>query len=129
MPIVWRVLFWIEKFNQSRGLDIGLLEFNYMYDLDSFGYSRFLLRLKPHQSPFVLKMKHNNGSWKEKYFFLRRDSIPGGIPYRRPRLKSIGLTILYTKDPGIHLSSYCLLFLQLLGSNNLFLLPRILKKR
>ena len=30
MPIVWRVLCWIEKLNQPRGLDIGLSELAHM---------------------------------------------------------------------------------------------------
>lgn len=57
MPIVWRILFWIDKLNQSKDLDIGLAELSHMYDLATFGNSHFLLRLKPLKSPLVLKKK------------------------------------------------------------------------
>lgn len=48
MPIVWRVLFWIEKLNQSRGLDIVLVKLAHVYDVATFGNSRFPLCLNPH---------------------------------------------------------------------------------
>lgn len=78
MPIVWKVLFWIEILNQSSGLYISRYELDYLYDVATFGNSPFLLRLKPRQSLFVLKTKQNDGDWKEKYFFVKRNSIPGG---------------------------------------------------
>lgn len=78
MSIVWRILNWIDQVNQSKGLDIGLLELACVYDLTTFGYSCFLLKVKTHRSPLVLKTKHNDGAWKEKYFFMRCDFVPSG---------------------------------------------------
>lgn len=78
MPIVWRILYWIDQINQSKGLDIGLLELACVYDLTTFGNSRFLLKFKTHRTPLVLKTKQNDGSWKGKYLFLRRDFVPNG---------------------------------------------------
>ena len=78
MPIVWRVLCWIDQVNQSKGLDIDLHELACMYDLTTFRHSDFLLKVKTHISPLVLKNKQNDGAWKEKYLFVRRDFVPSG---------------------------------------------------
>ena len=78
MPIIWRILYWIDQVNQSKLLDIRLPELAYMYDLTTFGNSCFLLKVKTHKSSIVLKNKHNDGAWKEKYIFVRRDSVIDG---------------------------------------------------
>lgn len=69
IPIVWRILFWINILNQSKDLNIGLVESAHVYDITTFRSSHFFLIIKYHISPFVLNTKHNDEAWKEKYFF------------------------------------------------------------
>ena len=69
MPVVWRILYWIDHLNRSKCLNIGLNELACVYDLSTFGNSRFLLKVKTDRSPLVLKSKHNDGAWKGRYFF------------------------------------------------------------
>lgn len=76
MPIFWRILYWVNQINQSRGLDIGPSELAYVYDLTTFGNLCFLLKVKTLRSPLGSITNHNDGPWKGRYFFVRRDSVP-----------------------------------------------------
>ena len=90
MPIFWRILYWIDQANHSKGLDIILYELACVYDLTTFGNSRFLLNVRTLKSPLVLKTKHNDGAWKGRYFFVRRDPVPMGISYLQIGLRMVG---------------------------------------
>ena len=54
-----------------------------MYDLQTFRSSRFVLKVKAGHPHMVLKTRHNDKTWKERFFFVKRSSIPHGIdlPY------------------------------------------------
>lgn len=62
IPIIWRILYWIERVNLSYNLDIGLTELAFVYDLSTFGSFCFLLRVKTNKPPVISKTKHNDGA-------------------------------------------------------------------
>ena len=78
MPIIWRVLYWINLLNENKKLNIGVEELASVYDLQTYGSSRFLFKVKLGRNHLVLKSKQNDGPWKERYFFVKRASIPDG---------------------------------------------------
>ena len=78
MPIIWRILYWIHQLNEKKNLNIGVEEFASVYDLQTYGSSRFLFKVKPGQNHLVLRSKQNDGPWKERFFFVKRASIPDG---------------------------------------------------
>jgi hypothetical protein len=78
MPIIWRVLYWINLLNQNKKLNIGVEDLASVYDLSTYGSSRFLFKVKPGQNHLVLRSKQNDGPWKERFFFVKRASIPDG---------------------------------------------------
>ncbi|KAI3754267.1 hypothetical protein L1987_54047 [Smallanthus sonchifolius] len=78
MPMVWRILFLLDKLNRSHSLTIGIPELASVYNLRTHGHSRFLLQLKKGQIPLVQKATQNDGDWRGKYFFVKRASISGG---------------------------------------------------
>ena len=47
MPIIWRVLYWINLLNENKKLNIGVEELASVYDLQTYGSSRFLFKVKP----------------------------------------------------------------------------------
>ena len=67
-----------------------------IYDLQSFGSSRFILKVKTGRLHLVLKTQHNDTAWKERLFFVKRDSIPEGVglPYEWVRKGRITLSFL-----------------------------------
>ena len=69
MLVIWRFFYWVNHLNCSMGLNIGLNELAYVYDLLTFGNSCFLSKAKTDKSPLILKSKDNDGAWKGKYFF------------------------------------------------------------
>ena len=81
---------WIDRLNHSKTMDIGALELALVYDLSTFGSSRFLLRVKANKHHLILKLKQNEGAWKEKYFFVIRDAIPNGDSLRKTWIKRVG---------------------------------------
>ena len=78
MPIIWRILYWIHQLNERKNLNIGVGELASVYDLQTYGSSRFLFKVKPGQNHLVLRSKQNDGPWKERFFFVKRASIPDG---------------------------------------------------
>ena len=66
-----------------------------IYDLSTFGSSRFMLRVKTNKPHLILKSKQNDGAWKEKYFFVRRNSIPEGDSLPRLWIKKGRKQIIY----------------------------------
>lgn len=57
---------------------MGLVDLAHVYDLQTFGSSRSLLKVKTNKSHLILKSKQNDGSQKDKYFFVKREFIPNG---------------------------------------------------
>ncbi|KAJ0804596.1 hypothetical protein HanPI659440_Chr02g0039831 [Helianthus annuus] len=78
MPILWRALFTIEEILEEEDLDFGLSELAYLYSLVTHGSSRFLFKAKFYQPLPILKTTQNDSTWKNQFFFVRRDSIPNG---------------------------------------------------
>ncbi|MFS7947186.1 hypothetical protein Hanom_Chr06g00545161 [Helianthus anomalus] len=70
--------FTIKELIEKEDLEFGLLELAYLYSLVTHGSSYFLFKAKPHQLLLDLKTTQNNSTWKNQFFFLRRDSIPNG---------------------------------------------------
>ena len=54
-----------------------------MYDLQTFGSSRFIFKVKTGHPHLVLKTRHNDKTWKGRFFFVKRSSIPQctDLPY------------------------------------------------
>ena len=50
MPIVWRMLLWVNRLNQSKDMSIGFAELAHVYDLTTFRSSCSLLKVKSHKS-------------------------------------------------------------------------------
>ena len=78
MPVIWRILYWIDFLNEKNEMKIGVNELASVYDLKTHGSSRFLFKLKTGRNRLVLKSKQNDGPWKEQFFFVKRKSIPNG---------------------------------------------------
>ena len=78
MPMIWRVLYTLERIIEQGGIDLGMAELAEMYDLTTFGSCRYLLKRKAGQDHPVLKVIKNDTNWKRRFFFVRRDTIPNG---------------------------------------------------
>ncbi|KAM0050067.1 hypothetical protein Hdeb2414_s0008g00293281 [Helianthus debilis subsp. tardiflorus] len=78
MPMLWRTLFTIEEILEKERLEFGLLDLTYLYSLVTYGSNRFLFKYKPHQLIPIHKTTQNDSTWKNQFFFVRRDSIPDG---------------------------------------------------
>lgn len=84
----------VDHVNQSENLDIVLSKLDSIYDLSTFGSSLFLLKVKLDKPLLVLKSKHNKDSWKERFFFMRRDFVPNGSSLPERRVKRVGFFII-----------------------------------
>ncbi|KAJ0450108.1 hypothetical protein HanHA300_Chr15g0552731 [Helianthus annuus] len=78
MPMIWRVLYTFERIIEQKGIDLGMAELTALYDLTTFGSHRYLLKRKAGEDHPVLKVTKNDTNWKRRFFFVRRDSLPGG---------------------------------------------------
>ncbi|KAJ0780810.1 hypothetical protein HanPI659440_Chr06g0242011 [Helianthus annuus] len=78
MPMLCRTLFTIEEILKTEDLEFGLLELPYLYSLVTHYSSRFLFKAKPHQPLSILKTTQNDFTGKNRFFFVRKDSIPNG---------------------------------------------------
>ncbi|KAJ0456486.1 hypothetical protein HanRHA438_Chr15g0713911 [Helianthus annuus] len=78
MPMIWRVLYTLERIIEQEGIDIGMAELAEMYDLTTFGSHRYLFKRKAGEDHPVLKVTKNDTNWKRRFFFVRRDTIPDG---------------------------------------------------
>ncbi|MFS7888195.1 hypothetical protein Hanom_Chr00s000001g01592091 [Helianthus anomalus] len=74
----WRALYTIDEILKTKELEFKLSELSYLYSLVTHDSSRFLFKAKPHQPLPILKTTQNNSTWKNQFFFMRRDSIPNG---------------------------------------------------
>ncbi|KAJ0681769.1 hypothetical protein HanPI659440_Chr16g0639811 [Helianthus annuus] len=78
MPMIWRVLYTLERIIEQEGIDLGMAELPEMYDLTTFGSCRYLFKQKAGEDHPVLKVTKNDTNWKRRFFFVRRDTIPNG---------------------------------------------------
>ncbi|KAJ0892715.1 hypothetical protein HanPSC8_Chr09g0369261 [Helianthus annuus] len=78
MPMIWRVLYTLERIIEQEGIDLGMAELAEMYDLTTFGSHRYLFKRKAGEEHPVLKVTKNDMNWKRRFFFVRRDTIPDG---------------------------------------------------
>ena len=78
MPMIWRVLYTLERIIEQEGIDLGMAELAEMYDLTTFGSCRYLFKRKAGEDHPVLKVTKNDTNWKRRFFFVRRDTIPDG---------------------------------------------------
>ncbi|KAJ0523613.1 hypothetical protein HanIR_Chr10g0495751 [Helianthus annuus] len=78
IPMLWRVIFTLEQIIEHEGIDLGLTELNHLYNLVSHGSYRFLFKAKPQHPHPLLKVTKNDTNWRNRFFFVRRDSIPYG---------------------------------------------------
>ena len=83
MHVIWRTLYWIQTLNHSKNMSLNVADIATMYDLQTFGSSWFVLKVKADHPHLVLKTRHNDKTWKGKFFFVKRSSIPHGVdlPY------------------------------------------------
>ena len=59
-------------------MNMGLGEIASVYDIRSFRSFWFLLKTKPGHVPLVEDFKQEDGLWKERFFFVKRSTIPHG---------------------------------------------------
>ncbi|KAF5809663.1 hypothetical protein HanXRQr2_Chr04g0159881 [Helianthus annuus] len=78
MPMIWRVLYTLERIIEQEGIDLGMTELAEMYDLTTFGSCRYLFKRKAGEDHPILKVTKNDTNWKRRFFFVRRDTIPNG---------------------------------------------------
>ena len=57
MPVICRVLYWIDLLNEKNGTKIGMSELAFVSDLQTHGSSRFLFKVKTGRTHLVLKSK------------------------------------------------------------------------
>ena len=95
MPMIWRVLYTLERVIEQEGIDLGMAELGELYDLTTFGSHRYLFKRKPGEEHPIFKATKNDTNWKRCFFFVRRDSIPDGKD-----LPKTWATYGRMKDPG-----------------------------
>ncbi|KAJ0776943.1 hypothetical protein HanLR1_Chr02g0051521 [Helianthus annuus] len=78
MPMIWRVLYTLERIIEQEGIDLGMSELGEMYDLTTFGSHRYLFKRRPGEEYPIFKATKNDTNWKRRFFFVRRDTIPNG---------------------------------------------------
>lgn len=65
MPMVWRVLLWINHLNEVENLDIGLSEIADVYDLRNFGSSHISFKIITGKDHLFLNISCHNVGGKE----------------------------------------------------------------
>ncbi|MFS8007277.1 hypothetical protein Hanom_Chr14g01259101 [Helianthus anomalus] len=75
MLMLWRALFTIKEVLEKEELEFSVSKLAYFYSVVTHGSSRFLFKSKPHQSILIHKTTQNDSTWKNQFFFVRRDSI------------------------------------------------------
>jgi hypothetical protein len=84
MPVVWRILSVLNRLVETRGLKLEISDLATVYNLRTHGSYRFVLQaIKKSQCP-IQGFTKNGTAWKRRFFFVKRDSIPGGndLPLR-----------------------------------------------
>ncbi|MFS8024963.1 hypothetical protein Hanom_Chr16g01469441 [Helianthus anomalus] len=75
MPMFWRILLTLENLKRSHSLSIGIPELAHVYKFRTHGFSHFVLQVKPNQTHLISKATQNDGDWRNKFFYVRRDTI------------------------------------------------------
>ncbi|KAJ0618296.1 hypothetical protein HanLR1_Chr02g0049321 [Helianthus annuus] len=78
MPMIWRVLYTLERIIEQEGIDLGMAELGELYDLTTSGSHRYLFKRRPGEEHPIFKATKNDTNWKRRFFFVRRDTIPDG---------------------------------------------------
>ncbi|KAD3338112.1 hypothetical protein E3N88_33633 [Mikania micrantha] len=78
MPMGWRLLHTLDQLNHHFGLDIGIPEISLMYQLRTHGSSRFVLQRRSGAPILVSRITFNEDEWRNRFFFVKRSSIPHG---------------------------------------------------
>jgi hypothetical protein len=78
MPVIWRILFVLSNLDETHRIDIRASDLATVFNLRTHGSSRFVLQLIQKDVSPVLKATKNENSWKKKFFFVNRNTIPGG---------------------------------------------------
>ena len=78
MPMAWRLLFTIDRLNHNFGVNIGLPGLSLVYQLRTHGHSRFVLQRRSDRVALVPNVTMNENERRNKFFFVKRSSIPGG---------------------------------------------------
>ncbi|KAM0031782.1 hypothetical protein Hdeb2414_s0017g00512961 [Helianthus debilis subsp. tardiflorus] len=80
MPMLWRVLLVLDRIKNTHILDLSVHDLPLAYRLRCHGSCRFLF-YSTYSDPLTLCATRNVEEWKSKFFFVKRDSIPGGAEY------------------------------------------------
>ncbi|KAJ0622002.1 hypothetical protein HanIR_Chr01g0015181 [Helianthus annuus] len=80
MPMLWRVLLVLDQIKNNHIPDLSVHDLPLAYRLRCHGSCRFLF-YSTSSDPLVLRATRNEEEWKSKFFFVKRDSIPGGTEY------------------------------------------------
>ncbi|KAJ0770831.1 hypothetical protein HanPI659440_Chr07g0262141 [Helianthus annuus] len=80
MPMLWRVLSVLDQIKNNHIPDLSVHDLPLAYRLRCHGSCRFLF-YSTSSDPLILRATRNEEEWKSKFFFVKRDSIPGGADY------------------------------------------------
>ena len=80
MPMLWRVLIVLDRIKNTHIPELCINDLSLAYRLRSHGSNRFLFYSTSHD-PLVLRATRTKEEWKSKFFFVKRNSIPGGMEY------------------------------------------------
>ena len=86
MPMLWRVLSVLDQIKRNHIPDLSVHDLPLAYRLRCHGSCRFLF-YSTSGDPLILRATRNEDGWQSKYFFVKRDSIPGGTDYPMRWLK------------------------------------------
>ncbi|KAJ0533812.1 hypothetical protein HanIR_Chr09g0412701 [Helianthus annuus] len=64
MPMLWRVMYTLERIIAKEGINLGLAELKHLYNIVSHGSHCFLFKSKPQQSHPILKTTKNDTNWR-----------------------------------------------------------------
>ncbi|MFS7978247.1 hypothetical protein Hanom_Chr10g00913311 [Helianthus anomalus] len=80
MPMLWRVLLVLDRIKNAHIPDLSVHDLPLAYRLRCHGSCRFLF-YSTCSDPLILRATRNEEEWKSKFFFVKRNSIPGGAEY------------------------------------------------
>ncbi|MFS7995004.1 hypothetical protein Hanom_Chr12g01112781 [Helianthus anomalus] len=80
MPMLWRVLLVLDRIKNAHIPDLSVHDLPLAYRLRCDGSCRFLF-YSTSSDPLILRATRNKKEWKSKFFFVKRNSIPGGAEY------------------------------------------------
>ncbi|MFS7916759.1 hypothetical protein Hanom_Chr03g00181111 [Helianthus anomalus] len=80
MPMLWRVLLILDRIKNAHIPDLSIHDLPLAYRLRCHGSCRFLF-YSTSSDPLILRATMNEEQWKSKFFFMKRNSILGGVEY------------------------------------------------